>query len=97
MAGNNVLRELGKLLRSCIREGVDVAARFGGDEFALLLPGVDERTATRIVERLREKVAGRFNRVSISVGIQEYRGESLVEFLERVDATMYREKKAGAR
>jgi two-component system, cell cycle response regulator len=54
--GDRVLRELGSRLRPMIRE-IDLCARFGGDQFALILPHTLERGAARTAERLRESIA----------------------------------------
>ncbi len=57
-AGDEALRLLGRLLLSALREG-DVAARIGGEEFTVLLPGGDLRLAMEVAERLRALVASR--------------------------------------
>lgn len=58
-AGDDVLRGLGRLLsETCCRAG-DLAARFGGEEFAVLLPGVDAATAPRIAYALCRSIAAR--------------------------------------
>lgn len=50
-AGDAVLRRVGQLLRDRVRES-DIAARIGGEEFALLLPDTDEREATELADRM---------------------------------------------
>ena len=55
VAGDELLRQLGDILRSCIREG-DVLARLGGDEFGLLLENCELKKATEVAEKVRQAV-----------------------------------------
>ncbi len=55
-AGDTVLREVARMLRPGLRDG-DVLARYGGDEFCVLLPNTDARAGTAVAERLRSQVA----------------------------------------
>jgi len=55
IAGDELLRQLGDLLKSCIREG-DTLARLGGDEFGLLLENCALRKATEVADKLRQEV-----------------------------------------
>ncbi len=57
-AGDAVLCALASTLRACAREGVDHVARLGGEEFAVLMPGLDAKAAVAAAERLRAAVAG---------------------------------------
>jgi diguanylate cyclase (GGDEF)-like protein len=89
-AGDDVLRRFAGLLRGCTREG-DAAIRLGGEEFALVLPGVGEREALAVAERLRREVANEFHEfpvpISVSVGIADspagHEGEQLVRAANR--------------
>jgi diguanylate cyclase (GGDEF)-like protein len=56
LEGDNCLRQVGEALASVATGSGDVAARFGGDEFALLLPGADEPHAIAVAERLRKAI-----------------------------------------
>lgn len=56
LVGDAVLRRLGGLLRASVRR-TDVVARWGGEEFAILLPGASKETATAVAEKVREAVA----------------------------------------
>ncbi|MEO6776885.1 MAG: diguanylate cyclase [Kofleriaceae bacterium] len=103
LAGDRVLVEVAHRLERCLRE-VDTAARFGGDEFAILLDGIDAlRDATRVAERIHEALAAPIVvddgtvTVSASIGIAVVdpgyeRGEDL---LRDADAALYRAKQAG--
>ncbi|MCA9797814.1 MAG: GGDEF domain-containing protein, partial [Candidatus Eremiobacteraeota bacterium] len=63
--GDSVLRELGAIIRSCIRGG-DLAARIGGEEFAMFLTGADRNEAKQVAERIRMRTRG----ISGALGIQ---------------------------
>ncbi len=52
-AGDRVLREVGRMVRQGVR-GIDVVARFGGDEFVVLLHNVDEERSKKVVHRLKK-------------------------------------------
>ena len=79
--------------------------RYGGDEFAVLLPQVDEKTALAIAERVRLAVCGDTDDISdsmlkipirISMGVAERREKSSLERLLRdADDALYRAKRAG--
>ncbi|MDP9397648.1 MAG: GGDEF domain-containing protein [Actinomycetota bacterium] len=74
--GDQVLRALADVLRGQLREG-DLLGRFGGEEFAVLLPGADKQEALRSAERLRSRVAemvvplegAAAPRVTVSIGV----------------------------
>lgn len=99
-AGDEVLREIAERLRGTLRTE-DVAGRWGGEEFLLLLPMTDLEGATVVGERLRQRIAGQAVRlgcgeaivVRISVGIAV--GCDLADLLLRADAALYRAKAGG--
>jgi diguanylate cyclase (GGDEF)-like protein len=99
--GDEVLRVVAKVLRETLRES-DVAGRWGGEEFLLLLPGADEEGAAQLAERVRVALGERSIpsvpglRVTASFGVAEYAGETNPEqLLEAADGALYRAKRAG--
>ena len=99
-AGDAVLQEFALMLRECMRS-TDIAARFGGDEFVLLLPNTPLAEATAVAERLRQQTEAYAQRkqidLSISIGLGEAptHGRDLSELLAQVDQAMYRSKAEG--
>ena len=97
LEGDKVLRTTGDVVLECTREHVDVGFRYGGDEFTVILPEADEGQAYVIAERIRQSFeAKRFDRLTLSVGLMEYRpGSTLRSFIRFADAMMYDAKKSG--
>ena len=101
-AGDSVLRETARVLRAQCRAS-DLAARIGGEEFVLLLPGADRDAACAVAERVRAEVAARaFEglapdvRVTLSAGVAVDTGHGSAEDLLRAaDAALYRAKDEG--
>ena len=103
IAGDGVLRQLAAVVRSFVR-GEDIAARIGGEEFAVLLPESDVPAARAFAERLREAVAdsvfvlaGEPHRITISIGIAAMapaRAERSA-LMQAADAALYRAKDEG--
>ena len=100
--GDEVIRQVGAVIRGSLREG-DIAGRYGGDEFAVVLCNVDVQTASRIAERLGSEVArslaGRVPelRCTLSIGLASGRARfaSVREWVEAADAALYRAKLGG--
>ncbi len=100
--GDLVLRSLAKICRSCVRK-IDCVARFGGDEFAILLPETSANQAQNIIERLREQIANLTIEsahatigFTVSIGISEYqKTDTLQSLLERADRGLYQAKATG--
>jgi diguanylate cyclase (GGDEF)-like protein len=99
-AGDRVLEAVGKFLEKNIRD-VDVIARFGGEEFVILLPEADKYEAYTVSERLRQKFSKiKFDNLpplTISLGIASYPedGKDLEMLIKRADAAMYAAKLNG--
>jgi diguanylate cyclase (GGDEF)-like protein len=98
-AGDAVLRELADVIREQVRE-VDSVARWGGEEFVVLCPGVPLEGGRVLAERLRVSIAGhRFpavGRVTVSLGVTDYRGGDTPDALfTRADAALYAAKEGG--
>lgn len=99
-AGDEAVSKVGWAMREVLRPN-DTLARFGGDEFAILLSGTNGEEAVEIAERLRARVAG-LNletgslQVTISIGVAECEEkETIEELLRRCDEALYRSKRAG--
>lgn len=100
--GDAVLKCVAAILRDEVRE-VDLPARYGGDEFAVLLVDTDQRRALAVAERIRQRVVGQEFpgcpglAVSLSIGVAEiHEGyDSLEAWVQAADASLYRAKDAG--
>ncbi|MGE5452887.1 MAG: diguanylate cyclase [Acidobacteriota bacterium] len=100
--GDQVLQRLAHLARDTLR-GADVMARWGGEEFLLMLPVTTLDEAGQIVERLRQKVAEQDwqalspgLRVTFSAGVVAHDGPMNVErSIDLADAALYRAKQSG--
>ncbi|MFW6341961.1 MAG: diguanylate cyclase [Halothiobacillaceae bacterium] len=101
-AGDKALYVVGRRLAKLVRE-VDMVARFGGEEFVMLLPKTSLEHALPVVDRMREEIANtpfRFKtdpiRITLSCGITEHRqGEGIEDTFERADSALYRAKSEG--
>jgi diguanylate cyclase len=101
-AGDRLLRRIGRIIQDHKR-GEDFVARIGGEEFALLLPQTDARTALVLADRLREVIAstpfhyrGSPERVTISCGVTEFReGDTPAGVYKRADEALYAAKRHG--
>lgn len=98
-AGDEVLRSLADVMSKMLRKN-DVAARIGGEEFAMLLPETNLVDATAFAQRMRAAVAGSTvegHRVTISIGVAQLQADqsSVNEVLARADAAMYQAKALG--
>jgi diguanylate cyclase (GGDEF)-like protein len=102
VAGDRVLREFSDILRELVREA-DVAARWGGEEFALVLPNTDAQGAAVLVERIRSTlehrtigIDGHSIGITASFGVAVYPDEeSAEELIEAADKALYVAKRAG--
>ena len=104
-SGDLILKELAQLVKNTIRE-IDLAARYGGDEFVVVLPYTDSSEAVQIVERiqqtlvrwvgLEENPLGR-EPITLSIGVAFYphHGATLEALIRKADSALYRAKKEG--
>ncbi|MBD8194269.1 diguanylate cyclase [Pseudomonas fluorescens] len=102
VTGDIALRQLGKILRQNLR-ATDLAGRYGGDEFCVILPGMPLNRATEVMDALRD----RFNalayaqdptlRASLSIGLAPYRPEHAdsTGWLNDADLALYEAKSSG--
>ncbi|HEX6837254.1 MAG TPA: sensor domain-containing diguanylate cyclase [Polyangia bacterium] len=101
-AGDELLRRVAHQLASVVR-AADGVVRWGGEEFLVVLPGVDKATAQHIVERARKAieddavvVGGTVLRITISVGVAErHAGEARDALIARADEALYVAKNSG--
>jgi diguanylate cyclase (GGDEF)-like protein len=104
IAGDRALSAVSKILRSQFRPA-DILVRYGGDEFAVLLPGASKEQAMVVGERVRMAVSGNTGDgsdsliqipVKISMGVAELKPSGSLDTLTRdADAALYRAKRAG--
>jgi diguanylate cyclase (GGDEF)-like protein len=104
LVGSQILRQLSQVLTTCIRQ-VDTLARYGGDEFTILLIDTDHESGVAVAERIRATVAGfRFEdgrgapiHLEISIGVATYpaHGEERDGLLDAADKAMYLAKSQG--
>jgi two-component system cell cycle response regulator len=104
-AGDDVLREFALRLKKSIR-GIDLACRYGGEEFVIVMPDTDSAVAAKVAERLRRRIAseafsihhnGRAVEVTISIGLAALVAgdDSAARILKRADQALYRAKRDG--
>lgn len=100
--GDQVLMVIGGACRAAVRS-TDVIGRLGGEEFAMLMPLTDQQTAYRIVDRLREAVAGisipvgsgASVSVTISIGLAVFEDQQVDRLLVDADRALYLAKEQG--
>jgi diguanylate cyclase (GGDEF)-like protein len=102
LSGSQLLVEVGRVLRSCVRDE-DVIARFGGDEYVVVLVGIDAGGGLKVAERIRRAIedhrflsreGGRV-RVTASVGLASYPEHATTKeaLIDMADRAMYRGKR----
>jgi diguanylate cyclase (GGDEF)-like protein len=101
-AGDEVLKAFAETLREAVRE-MDVAGRWGGEEFALILPVTDAAGGAHLAERVRLAIAARTIRsgehdelqVTASFGVASFQGGELGELVAAADSALYEAKREG--
>ncbi len=98
--GDIAIKSIAEVLKSCCRS-IDVAARMGGEEFNVILPGVDSQGGLVVAERIRKAVAAikldKIGKITASLGVGSYpdHSDDIDELLEIVDHAMYESKRNG--
>jgi diguanylate cyclase (GGDEF)-like protein len=101
--GDAVIRAVAQQIRSCLR-AIDVAARYGGDEFVALLPETDPTGAFVVAEKIRQMASelvvesgGKHISTSLSIGVVSYPedGQTADELMIAADEAMYSSKRLG--
>ncbi|MCQ4320600.1 sensor domain-containing diguanylate cyclase [Stutzerimonas stutzeri] len=102
-AGDAVIQQTAELVRRCTRDA-DIAGRYGGEEFVVLLPDTDSRGALTFAERLRQSIEahevvheGRSIRFTVSLGIADLSEPTrgYAQLIERADNALYSSKASG--
>src|SRR5471032_1924823 len=104
-AGDDVLREFALRIRKAIRN-IDLACRYGGEEFVIVMPETDMAVASMVAERLRRRIAAepytiqqgtRPIKTTISIGIAtlDTAGDNVAKLIKRADQALYRAKRDG--
>jgi len=103
--GDQVLKLVGRTLTETLK-GRDTPARFGGEEFAVILPATAAEGAIAVAEQIRQRVATRtivrrdtqqqLGSITMSIGVTQFRpGESPIELIRRADQALYAAKANG--
>ncbi len=99
VVGDDVLRHFSEVLRATVRDS-DLAGRWGGEEFLLLLPGADAIGGAQLAERVREAFGERTDErtveVTCSFGVAQHRpGDDVRDLFSAADRALYRAKRGG--
>jgi diguanylate cyclase (GGDEF)-like protein len=107
LAGDECLKAVTDCLRKAARRDTDIVARFGGEEFVVLMPEADEADACRVAGQFRDALhalnlphtGSEFTRVTASVGVavKQSRGRATTpsEFMQHADEALYDAKRGG--
>ena len=102
LVGDMVIRNVGDILKRSVRK-FDLCTRFGGEEFAIVMPGSGPESSVPVAERIRQRIeAFRATdadladlRVTVSIGMAVSEGASSRELISRADQALYEAKRAG--
>ncbi len=104
--GDILLQRVSRILLSCVREKTDTVSRLGGDEFTIILPGLNDK---RVIDKITDKILQNLNKtinlspnikvnISGSIGIYVYNGFediSIDDIIANADIAMYKAKESG--
>lgn len=96
MRGDEALKKMGKLLSQNLRE-VDTVARFGGEEFIVLLPDTDKRGGMAVAEKLRHLTQENVEGITISIGVTSFPEDvqEIDDLIDHADIALYDAKDRG--
>jgi two-component system cell cycle response regulator len=93
LAGDEVLRKAGEIIRSCIRENVDSGYRYGGDEFAVILIEADLDIAKEIGQRI-QRAFKKDGKVTVTIGYSKLKkGMGVEDIVSKADVELFERKK----
>jgi diguanylate cyclase (GGDEF)-like protein len=104
LCGDDVLRMVARILEREHRKQIDFVARYGGDEFIVLLPHTPRAAAADVAERIRRRVEGtpfivgrEITSVTVSLGVAAFPedGDATVTLVDAADRRMYAAKQGG--
>lgn len=97
LKGDEALRVVAQALTAGIRQDVDTGYRYGGDEFAVILPYSDREDSVEVAERIKKTFNGfRLEGTSLSIGLAQLDyDEEVDDFVTRADSAMYAAKNSG--
>jgi diguanylate cyclase (GGDEF)-like protein/PAS domain S-box-containing protein len=93
--GDRLLADIGKILSNAVR-GLDLVARFGGEEFLILLPETELAIACKVAERIRKSVEAKTS-ITLSLGVTSCSSGiyTIEDFIKRADDALYQAKQKG--
>lgn len=99
LKGNDILKEVGRVIKATVR-GSDIPARYGGDEFAVIMPETQVENSVRLAKRLAAQINQlRYGNLSLtlSIGIASFpeHGKTAAELIEQADLALYSVKRQG--
>lgn len=96
--GDSVLIDVAEIIRKTVRD-TDLAGRYGGEEFMVIYSNTGIETAAVAAERVRRAVEDHIFvddlKITISVGVKQYSGEDLTDYIHHVDMNLYKAKRNG--
>ena len=97
--GDDVLQELVTIIKGCIRE-LDIFARWGGEEFIVILPRTDMTNALKVAEKIRKNIMNSkfkvVKNVTCSFGVTTFsKNDDVDKFINRADKALYKAKESG--